>query len=80
MTPAAACKAIRTGAEAALRGDLKACLLPVPAHSVLEITYGNPVLAYRHSWYPGARHAGARTIRYEANDYFDILRILNYVT
>ena len=63
MTPAAACKAIRTGAEAALRGDLKACLLPVPAHSVLEITYGNPVLAYRHSWYPGARHAGDRTIR-----------------
>lgn len=80
MTPAAACKAIRTGAEAALSGDLKACLLPVPAHSVLEITYGNPVLAYRHSWYPGARHAGDRTIRYEADDYFDILRMLNYVT
>jgi D-amino peptidase len=80
MTPAAACKAIRTGAEVALRGDLRACLLPVPAHSVLEITYGNPVLAYRHSWYLGARHAGDRTIRYEADDYFDILRMLNYVT
>ena len=55
-------------------------MLALPAHFALEITYNNPVLAYRHSWYPGARHVGKRTIRFEADDYFDILRMLNYVT
>lgn len=80
MTPATALKAIRAGAEAALRGDRTNCLLKVPDHSVVEITYGDPNLAYRHSWYPGCRHIGSRTIRFEANDYFDVLRMLNYVT
>lgn len=80
MTPAAACKAIRSAAETALRGDLRAALLPVPARNVVEVTYGNPVLAYRHCWYPGASHVGNRTIRFEADDYFDVLRMLNYVT
>ena len=80
MTPAAACAAIRAGVEQALRRDLAKCLLELPKHFALEITYNNPVLAYRHSWYPGAKHVGHRTIRFEADDYFDILRILNFVT
>ncbi len=80
MTPEAACRAIREGVARALRGDRKKCLLAVPAHTVLEITYGDPNLAYRHSWYPGARHVGNRTIRFETDHYFDVLRMLNYVT
>ena len=80
MTPEAACRAIREGTARALQGDLKKCLLTVPGHTVLEITYGDPNLAYRHSWYPGARHVGNRTIRFETADYFDVLRMLKYVT
>lgn len=80
LSPAGALKAIRAGAEKALRGDLKKALLQVPKHTVIEITYGNPNLAYRHSWYPGCKHIGNRTIRFETDDYFDALRMLNYVT
>lgn len=80
MTPAAACRAIREGAAAALSGDLRQSLLTVPEHVILEITYADPVLAARHQWYPGAEHAGNRTIRFETNHYFDVLRMLNYVT
>jgi D-amino peptidase len=80
MTPAASCAAIRAGAEAALKGDISKCLLTLPKHFALEITYNNPVLAYRHSWYPGAKHLGHRTIRFETDGYFEILRMLNYVT
>ncbi|MCB1435274.1 MAG: M55 family metallopeptidase, partial [Alphaproteobacteria bacterium] len=80
MTPSAAVKAIRQGAEASLEGDLSKCLLHIPDHLAVEITYGNPVLAYRHSWYPGMVHAGERTIRFESENYFDVLRMLNYVT
>lgn len=80
MTPAAACKAIREGAAASLRSDLHASLLSVPEHLVVEITYANPVLAARHQWYPGMEHVGNRTVRFETNHYFDVLRMLNYVT
>lgn len=80
MTPAAACRAIREGAAHALRSDLKASLLDIPDHLVVEITYSNPVLAARHQWYPGMVHAGNRTVRFETGHYFDVLRMLNYVT
>ncbi len=80
MSPASALKAIRAGAEKALKGDLKKSLLAVPKHTTIEITYGNPNLAYRHSWYPGCKHSGNRTIRFETDDYFEALRMLNYVT
>ena len=80
LTPAAACHRIREGAAMALAGDRAACLLHIPDHLVVEVTYDNPVMAYRHSWYPGMSHAGDRTIRFETENYFDVLRMLNYVT
>ena len=80
MTPAAACKAIREGAAQALRSNLGSSLLDIPDHIVVEITYSNPVLAARHQWYPGMEHVGNRTVRFETNHYFDVLRMLNYVT
>jgi D-amino peptidase len=79
MTPKAACAAIRAGAVRALKGDREKALLKVPEEAVLEVTYSDPVTAYRMSWYPGAAHIGNRTIRYTARDYFDILRILQFV-
>ena len=80
MTPKAAIAAIRLGAEAALKGDLAKNLIPLPKTFALEITYTDPVTAYRMSWYPGAGHVGDRTIRYETTNYLDILRMLNFVT
>ena len=80
MTPAAATKAIREGAAQALRAERAPCLLPMPEHVIVEITYANPVLAARHQWYPGMEHVSNRTLRFETNHYFDVLRMLNYVT
>ncbi|WP_373504588.1 M55 family metallopeptidase [Aestuariivirga sp.] len=80
MTPAAATKAIREGAAQALKGDLRQSLLHVPDHVIVEIVYSNPVLAARHQWYPGMVHVGDRAVRFETGQYFDVLRMLNYVT
>jgi D-amino peptidase len=80
MTPIAACNAIRKGAEMALKGDLRQALLPLESAYVVEIAYGDPVTAYRMGWYPGAEQAGPRRIRFKAADYFDVLRMLNFVT
>lgn len=80
MAPAGACAAITAAAREALQGDLKRCLLPIEEKWVVEVHYNNPVLAARHQWYPSATHLGNRTIRFEAHEYFDVLRFLNYVT
>jgi D-amino peptidase len=80
MTPKAAVKAIREGVMYALRGDLKSCLLSLPDRFVVEIVYNNPNHACRHQFYPGMTHIGARTIKFESVNYFDVLRMLNYVT
>jgi D-amino peptidase len=80
MTPAGAVKAIRDGVKSALSGNIKRALLKVPKRSVIEIAYNDPVTAYRMGWYPGAKHIGNRTIRFETADYFEILRMLNFVT
>lgn len=80
LTPKAAVAAIRQGAEAALKGRLNDALIPLPETFVLEVTYANPVSACRMQWYPGASHSGDRTIRFATKDYFDILRMLNFVT
>jgi D-amino peptidase len=80
MTPAAAAAAIRDGVTRSLKSEMKQMLLDVPEHCVVEIVYGDPVTAYRMSWYPGARHVGERTIRFETGSYFEVLRLLNFVT
>jgi D-amino peptidase len=80
MTASAAVTAIREGVSQALNGDVKRALLEVPKSCSLEITYNDPVTAYRMAWYPGASHIGERTIRFDTNSYFEVLRMLNFVT
>jgi D-amino peptidase len=80
MTPAAAIAAIKEGAGAALKGNLKKKMLSFPKHFTLEIQYSDPVAAYRFGWYPGAKHVADRTIRFETDIYLDVLRMLNFVT
>ena len=79
MTPAGAQAAIRAGVEKALRGKLKDCLLDVPKHFTLELTYVSPVLAYEKSWYPGCKYVGDRTNRFEAANFLDIMRALRFI-
>ena len=52
----------------------------MPKHFTLEIKYTTPVDAYRASWYPGARLAEARIVQFESNDYFEILRAINFMS
>ena len=79
LAPKAACAQIRDGVQQALQGDLKTCLLKLPERFTLEIEFNNPVKAYKSSWYPGCKHIGERTIRFETNDYFEVMRTLKFV-
>ena len=79
MTPVAAVKAIREAAKTALEGKLATKRLPLPKAFSVAIVYSDPVTAYRMSHYPGAEHAGDRTVRYETKDITDVLKLLSFI-
>lgn len=76
--PGRAAKAIRAGAEKALRGDLASCLLAPADRYRLEITYKRPFDAYGASFYPGAERTGPATVALESADYLDVLRAIKF--
>jgi D-amino peptidase len=78
IAPSLAVRRIREGVTKALQGDRAACQVKMPKHFSLEIKYTTPVDAYRASWYPGMTLAEPRTIRFESDDYFEIMRAIKF--
>jgi D-amino peptidase len=79
IQPALAQRLIREGMSAALQGDLSRYRVKLPEHFVLEITFNNPVDAYRKAWYPGATQSDPQTVRFESDDYFEIMRAIRFI-
>lgn len=71
--------AIRTGIEAALRGDRARCLVMPTAPFDLELEFHKAGRAYRASHYPGAERVGDHTVRLRCGRYFDVLRSLVFM-
>ena len=72
-------KEIRAGVVRALQGNRAACHITLPKHFTLEIKYTTPIDAYRASWYPGAKQSAARTVAFESDDYFEVLRAIKFM-
>ncbi len=72
--PHLAVERIRAGVEAALRGDLPRCRVPMPDHFSVELRYRKHADAYRVGFYPGARAIDSHTVGFEADEYFEVLR------
>lgn len=79
LSPQAVVKSIREGVEAALSRDLSKCLPKLANSFELVVEYTNPVEAYRGSWYPGMEHPAPRTLRFRADNFFDIQRAIRFV-
>jgi len=79
VPPAVSQRMIREGVGEALKGDLARCRVELPKHFVLEITFTNPIDAYRKAWYPGASQSGPQTVRFEGADYFEVLRAIRFI-
>lgn len=80
VAPAKAVQMIRDGVEEALSGDLAQCGLPLPERFEVVIEFNNASDAYRASFYPGAEHPKACTLRFVADDYFEVLRAIRFLT
>ncbi|MFA9397430.1 MAG: M55 family metallopeptidase [Clostridiaceae bacterium] len=61
-----------------LKSNLKAQLLELPSRFKVEINYKNHFDAYRYSFYPGAKKISDTAILFETDDYFEVLRMMNF--
>ncbi len=77
--PQLAVEKIRAGVKVALAGDLLRCRLQLPQHFTVEISYKNHAKAYSSSFFPGACLKDDNTILFEADNYFNVLRLFSFV-
>jgi D-amino peptidase len=79
LHPRVACERIQAGVSEALRGRLEACKIEMNPPFAVEIRYRRHAAAYQASFYPGAELKDPYTLQFEAEDYFDVMRLLAFV-
>ncbi|MEE9190117.1 MAG: M55 family metallopeptidase, partial [Candidatus Neomarinimicrobiota bacterium] len=66
---------IRKGVEKALESNMESCILKLPDTFTVDICFKQHPHAYRSSFFPGATLIDPNTIRFETDDYFEVLRL-----
>ena len=82
MHPQAAVEAIRAGAEEAvrrLRAGGAGMSVPLPQRFAATVRYKEHKDASRRSFYPGARLEDSKTISFDAEDWYEVLRFCHFV-
>ena len=68
---------IREGVERALGGTPRHA--PLAESWDVELEFANPVEAYRGSFFPGVDYPEARRLRFQRDDWFEVLRVLRFL-
>ncbi len=74
--PAVAARMIREAAARAVKAPKR--LYPMPDHFSVEIGYLKHQKARRFAFYPGARESGMRSIAFEHDDFYEVLRFFHF--
>ena len=77
--PEVAVEMIYEKMAAALSKDVSRCLPKLPDHFTAEIQFKEMPRAVRGQYYPGAKLTDPKTVRFESDDYFEILRFFFFV-
>ncbi len=80
ISPKLAIRETKRLVEEAMKVDRDSLQIELPKHFVVEIIYRDHTRAYRNSFYPGAKFKPHNTVKYETDDYFDVLRLLHFLT
>ena len=64
--------------DALKRDDLSDCCLPLPAHFEMVVEYGDWNTAHKYSFYPGAVYVDAKTVKFESDDYYEVMRFMHF--
>ncbi|MCP4751132.1 MAG: amino acid amidase [Proteobacteria bacterium] len=79
ISPKQACKKIKDGVFKALKKDSSTCRVELPEFFEAEITFADPISAYKASFYPGMTTSGEQKVAFETRDYFELLRMLLFM-
>lgn len=77
--PQKALRLIREAACRAMKKDAKDCMFPLPERFKVEISFKDHFRAKSGASYPGVRQTGPAEVIFEADDYMDVLRMLDHV-
>jgi D-amino peptidase len=64
--------------EALSREDLSDCLLSLPEYFDMTVEYKDWTEAYGYSFYPGVEMLDAKTLRFESDDYYEVMRFMHF--
>lgn len=76
-------KAIRQTQElvkTALEKDLNSMKVQLPKEFKVEVEFKDHISAYRNSFYPGAEFKEPRMVTFNTNNYFEVLRLIHFLT
>jgi D-amino peptidase len=79
LHPADAAGLIRDGVRAAVEKGGKDCVIELPEHFETTIKYQDHRKAYKFSFYQGVKLIDEKTLRFESDDYMDVLRFYHFV-
>jgi len=79
LSPKQSCRIIKEGASKALQSDFSTYSFDLPEYFEVEIKFTDPVSAYRSSFYPDMKKGDSQTVIFETDNYFDVLRMLNFI-
>ena len=74
LHPKVACDKIRQAAEEGLKQDLTDAVPQIPEHFVFELSYKELKVAAMMSAYPGCKLVDDLTVRFESDDFMEVLR------
>lgn len=60
------------------REDLSDCYLTLPDHFELVVEYKDWNTAHSYSFYPGAVAVDAKTVKFESDDYYEVMRFMHF--
>lgn len=77
--PKLALELIKNGVEDSLRDGLYLCNIDLPENFVLEIKYSEHHIAYKKSFYPNAKQVDSKRVKFETEDYMEVLRAIEFL-
>ncbi|MCM3389657.1 M55 family metallopeptidase [Ureibacillus chungkukjangi] len=80
VSPNLTLKETRILVEEAMSLDRESLQVDLPEKFTVEIVYRDHARAFRNSFYPGATFKPHNTVEYVTEDYYEVLRILQFLT
>ena len=78
MNPNKAIALIREKAEEAMKLDPARCMFPTADHYTVEVDYRDHFKARSAGFYPGAARLNSRTVRFESDNWMDVLTFFHF--